>query len=234
MSRKFSWVAYVPAIPLVGGALGHVVEQRLPGRADDGDDVGALPRGRLGLRDVLVDVAGGDDEVDPRLLGRVAEPSDEPLPRAARCRSMRADARRRPLARAAVRAAASVAALREPEATPSRRPTSGPAGSRSSASPRRRASQTGVVTPCSSPTSSRTASTRWLTHGTRSWSAPAQAGQAQRRPLDRDGGVLLGHPHHRPPRAARQGAGPAHQGGVEVQAGRRSHGSRVPRPSILR
>ena len=44
--------------------------------------------------------------------------------------------------------------------------------SRSGASPRRRASHTGVVTPCSRPTLPRTASTRWLTHGTFSWSAP--------------------------------------------------------------
>ncbi len=66
-------------IPLVGGALRHVVEQRLPGGPDDGDDVGALPRGRLGLRDVLVDVAGGDDEVDPGPLRWVAEPADEAL-----------------------------------------------------------------------------------------------------------------------------------------------------------
>src|SRR6476620_8596294 len=46
--------------------------------------------------------------------------------------------------------------------------------SRSGASPRRRASHTGVVTPCSRPTPARTASTRWLTHGTFSWSAPAR------------------------------------------------------------
>src|SRR6478735_9559276 len=46
--------------------------------------------------------------------------------------------------------------------------------SRSGASPRRRASHTGVVTPCSRPTPSRTASTRWLTHGMFSWSAPAR------------------------------------------------------------
>ncbi len=61
--------------PLPGGALGHVVEQRLAGGADHRDDVGPFPRRRLGLRDVLVDVAGRHDEVDPR-LGRVGGGAD--------------------------------------------------------------------------------------------------------------------------------------------------------------
>ena len=68
-----------PGEALAGGALGHEVEQALPGAADDGDDVGALAGGVLGLRDVLVDVAGGDDEVDPRLAGCVADLGDHPL-----------------------------------------------------------------------------------------------------------------------------------------------------------
>ena len=59
--------------PLAGGALGHVVEQRLAGRPDHGDHVGSLPGGLLRLRDVLVDVAGRDDQVDPRLAGRVPD-----------------------------------------------------------------------------------------------------------------------------------------------------------------
>ena len=56
-------------------ALGHVVQQRLAGRPDHGDDVGALARRGLCLRDVLVDVAGSDDQVDPRLarLGRLPD-----------------------------------------------------------------------------------------------------------------------------------------------------------------
>ena len=59
---------------LAGRALGHEVEQALPGRADHRDDVGALAGGGLRLRDVLVDVAGGDDQVDPRLRRGVADP----------------------------------------------------------------------------------------------------------------------------------------------------------------
>ena len=68
---------------LAGRALGHVVEQRLAGRPDHRDHVGALAGGLLGLRDVLVDVAGRDDQVDPRLAGSVADPLDEPLALAA-------------------------------------------------------------------------------------------------------------------------------------------------------
>ena len=51
------------AVSLGGGAFGDVVEERLRRRADDGDDVRAsLGRG-LGLQSVVVDVAGGDDDV---------------------------------------------------------------------------------------------------------------------------------------------------------------------------
>src|SRR5690349_24021445 len=39
--------------------------------------VGALACRLLGLRDVLVDVAGGHDQVDPRLAGRIAELPDQ-------------------------------------------------------------------------------------------------------------------------------------------------------------
>ena len=55
----------VGAAEALGGlAEGHVVEQALGRRADDGDHVGAGAGGRLGLGRVLVDVAGGDDDVD--------------------------------------------------------------------------------------------------------------------------------------------------------------------------
>ena len=64
---------------LTGGALGHEVEQRLARRADHRDDVGALPGGGLGLRDVLMDVAGRDDEVDPGLARGVADLGDHLL-----------------------------------------------------------------------------------------------------------------------------------------------------------
>ena len=55
-----------PGVPLPGRALRHVVQQRLPGGPDHRDDVGPLPRRRLRLRDVLVDVPGRHDQVDPR------------------------------------------------------------------------------------------------------------------------------------------------------------------------
>ena len=58
---------------LAGRALGHVVEQGLAGRPDHRDHVGALAGRLLRLRDVLVDVAGRDDQVDPRLRGGVAD-----------------------------------------------------------------------------------------------------------------------------------------------------------------
>src|SRR3712207_8864478 len=50
--------------------------------ADDGDDVGTRAGGRLGLRDVLVDVAGGHDQVDPGTARRVPVGRDELLPAA--------------------------------------------------------------------------------------------------------------------------------------------------------
>ncbi len=63
--------------PVVRGAFRHVVQQRLPGRADHRDDVGARAGGVLRLDDVLVDVTGRDDQVDPRALRRVAPLGDE-------------------------------------------------------------------------------------------------------------------------------------------------------------
>ena len=68
---------------LPGGALGHVVQQRLAGRPDHRDHVGTLAGGLLGLRDVLVDVTGRDDQVDPRLARGVADALHEALPLAA-------------------------------------------------------------------------------------------------------------------------------------------------------
>ncbi len=70
-------------IALTSRALGDVVEQRLPGRANDGDDVRPLAGRSLRLRDVLVDVAGGDDQVDPRPAGRVTDRRDHVLALAA-------------------------------------------------------------------------------------------------------------------------------------------------------
>ena len=77
---------------LGGQAVRHVVEQALRRGADDGDHVGAGAGGRLGLHDVLVDVAGGDDDVDPR-FDRVAELADQLL---APCGGRRRPGRRPP------------------------------------------------------------------------------------------------------------------------------------------
>src|SRR5665647_480959 len=67
----------VGAAEALGGlAEGHVVEQALRRRADDGDHVGAGASRGLGLRRVLVDVAGGDDYVHVG-LERLAGLGDE-------------------------------------------------------------------------------------------------------------------------------------------------------------
>ncbi|MNX50423.1 hypothetical protein D3C86_810500 [compost metagenome] len=57
---------------LGGFTVGDEVDQRLAGGADDGDDVRSGARGGDGLGNVLVDVAGGDDQVPPG-LGALAE-----------------------------------------------------------------------------------------------------------------------------------------------------------------
>ena len=49
-----------------GGAIRHIVQQTLAGGTDHGDDVGALFCGRARLHHVFMDVAGGDDQVQPR------------------------------------------------------------------------------------------------------------------------------------------------------------------------
>lgn len=78
MSRKFSWVAYVPAYPSLVAPSRDVVEQRLPGRTDHGDPVRALAGSGLRLRDVLVDVAGRDGTSTPQVtkLRFAGEPVD--------------------------------------------------------------------------------------------------------------------------------------------------------------
>lgn len=51
---------------LGGRAVRHVVQQGLTGGTDDGDDVRALLGTGLGLRDILVDIAGSHDDVQVR------------------------------------------------------------------------------------------------------------------------------------------------------------------------
>ena len=126
---------------------------------------------RLGLRDVLVDVAGGHDQVDPRLLLRVAPSLDQPVALAAASVD-RADAGRHLLAGRAAPRAYGVASRRQLEPDLDPRPRAERACVRSSPSSRCRASHTGRATPCSSPTSPRTASSSRLTQGVPSGSAP--------------------------------------------------------------
>ena len=49
---------------LGSGSVRHIVQQGLAGGADDGDDVGTLTCGGLGLHHVLVDVARSHDYID--------------------------------------------------------------------------------------------------------------------------------------------------------------------------
>ncbi len=165
-------------VPLAGGALGHVVEQRLPGRADHRDDVGALAGRGLGLRDVLVDVAGGDDQVDPRPLRRVAEAADQPvalgpLPVDA-CVCRAPTARRVPSPGRGSRRCPPGAGTRPTRSRPSGPGSAGPRPRRGAGRPR-----PGGRRRARARRRPRTASTRWLTQGTPLVVGAGQAGQAQ-------------------------------------------------------
>ena len=65
---------------LGSGAVGHIVQQGLAGGADDGDNVGALAGGGGGLDNVLIDIAGGHNQVDPGAVLLAAVGGDEVLP----------------------------------------------------------------------------------------------------------------------------------------------------------
>ena len=60
------------AVALGGRSIGDVIEQALRGRADDGDDVPAGLRDRLGVHDILVYVACRREHVTQR-RGRLAQ-----------------------------------------------------------------------------------------------------------------------------------------------------------------
>ena len=122
--------------------------------------------------------------------------------------------------RDAARAPVGVAALGQPEPDRAGRRPSGPAWS--GRRPRRGAARPtpGSATPCSSPTSARTASTRRLTHGVPSGSAPVEPGQPQRGALDRDGGVALGQVDDGRPACA-PASGPGGRGGSRSSLPRR-------------
>ena len=57
---------------LGGCAVGNIVKQTLPGGADNGDNVRTLFCGSLCLHDILIDVAGCNDNIEVR-VGFVAE-----------------------------------------------------------------------------------------------------------------------------------------------------------------
>ncbi len=102
-----------------------------------------------GLRDVLVDVAGGHDQVDPRLLRRVTPAPHQSSRRVdgrPRDGSRRATAGGPPIARVGVRPVGQL----EPDLTVAALSAS---SSRSPAAPLASACQTGSATPCSMPTS---------------------------------------------------------------------------------
>ena len=174
------------AVALGGRAVGDVVEQRLRGRADHRDDVGAgLGRGAR-LIDVVVDVAGGDDDV----LVRRRRHRELALERVALVDAP-AGARRRP-ARASARTSSA--------ALPPLRPTAGPACSAGSAAMRSTASSGLAAPSCSArpyqyaaPLFSTPAACEPVDHQVDQRSAPAprigHPEAAQHGALDRDGGV---------------------------------------------
>jgi hypothetical protein len=214
-------------IPLVRRALRHVVEQRLAGGPDDGDDVGALARGGLGLGDVLVDVAGGDDEVDPGSLRRVAESPDEAFaggslpvdgadavahrrargpPGAGQLRALGQPEGHRPRGRL-LREDEDVLGLAAAKRIPDR-------GRHAVLEADLVADRVDQVVDPRDP----------LVVGA------GQPREPERGPLDRDRGVPLGELDHGAAGASRQCSGPAHDRAVELEAraGRRRHLTSLP------
>ena len=201
-------------VPLAGGALGDVVEQALPGRADHRDHVGALAGGLLRLRDVLVDVAGRDDQVDPRRARGVAVPGDHPLALLA-APVDGADAGADLLAAGGARALG-VAALGEPERDR--------AGARLLG---QRGQVVGLAAHQRVPDRQRDAVLeahvgaddvdQSVDPGRALGVGALQSGEPERGPLDGHGGVPLGHGDDRPARLAGQAAGLANGPRVEVE-----------------
>ena len=155
-------------------AIGHVVQQALCRGADHGDHVGAGARGGLRLHDVLVDVAGRDDDVDPGLVGSPSSPTSSL--RLLRTSSMPATPSLASSRHAAPRSRAALPALRcsvrAPAATPS-------AVRWASASDRIIRSTNGATMPPGSR--SRPCSTTTFTRGHRSRSPrPRRAGASWR------------------------------------------------------
>ena len=199
---------------LAGRSLRDVVEQRLTGRADHRDHVGTLASRLLGLRDVLVDVSGRDDQVDPRLAWRVADPVDQPFAFAATAVDA-AYAGSDLLAGGGTRSPC-VAALGQPEP---HRPGGGLLG--------QRLEVLGLATEQCVPDREGQAVLETdigpdgvgePVHPRRAVRVgPGEPGQAQRGALDRDRRVLLGELHDRPADLAREAARLADGDRVEVE-----------------
>ena len=205
-------------VPLPGGALGHVVDQRLAGGPDHGDHVRSRTGCLLGLRDVLVDVAGRDDQVDPGLTRRVPDLGDHPLTFATPCVDAsyaagdllargsagllgvttlgQAEARR--TGRGLLGQGLQVLCLAAQEGVPHRE--------------REAVLQTDVgAYGVGEPVDPRCAV----------GVGAGETREPQRRPLDRDGGVGLGELHDRPADLAGEAAGLADGGRIEVELLRR-------------
>ena len=213
-------------VALPGGALRHVVEQALPGRADHRDHVRPGPRGGLRLRDVLVDVAGGHDQVDPGPARRVAEAVDQPLTPGPG-----------PVDPAHPRRHRHPGRPTGPLGVP---PGRDPEGDPAAALPRdrrllRQGEQVGGLAPAQGvPHRQRDAVLQPYLGPDRVGQVvhpghpvrvrPGQAGQAQRRPLHRDRAVGPGKADDGPDRAAGQPARGPHRRRVQLYRGNRRHG----------
>jgi hypothetical protein len=210
-------------VPLPGRPLRHVVEKRLTRGADDGDDIGALPGRGLGLRNVLVDVAGGHDQVDPGLPGSVPDPGHQPVAFGAAAVDGADPPRDRP-GRGRGRALR-VPALGQPEVDPAGRGLGGEGAEVRVAGPAQ-----GVPDRQRDPVLEPDV----VAHRVGEPVDPrdpvrvgaGEPGQPQHRSLDGGGGVGAGHGHDGPAGLAGQDPGPAHGRGVQIQQIRRSPGGR--------
>ena len=206
------------AVALGGGAVGHVVEQGLRGGADHRDDVGARLGGGPRLRDVVVDVAGGDDHVDPGPPGRVA-PAGAP---AVRARSWPGRSAVLPGDRGppGTGGTGRVPRRRQPEADPAGRGLLRQRGEVRGLVPRQRVPHRhgdAVLEP-----DGVTHSVDEVVHPRHPLRVgPDQPGQAQGRALDRDRGVGAGQAHHRRRHPAGQPSRPADRRRIQGQRRRR-------------
>ena len=205
-------------IPLAGRPLGHEVQQRLPGRPDDGDDVGALAGRGLGLRDVLVDVTGRHEQVDPRPLLRVTVALDQTVA----CRAVPVDTGHSGFDRAQreTLGGAALAALRKAER---HRARCGLLGERQQVG--RFSAAQRVEYRCGDAVLEPDLTTNGVDQVVDPRNTlmvgAGQARQPQNGPLDGHGGVRLGDPDHRRPRLAGQRSCLADDGRIELQLGPR-------------